>query len=129
MLYLARATLVRGGRLSYITCWYHVIEESEKQGDWKKVTLDWRWYFGVLKWNYLFSLFGSHKWGTQLLQVNGMKNAITQVTYYLNGTIVNLFFYCDIILYWKKVTCYERFSHTFNLEVKIVWKISACHCY
>ena len=42
-----------------------------------------------------------------------------QVTYFLNGPISNLLFYCQIILYWEKVTSYEKFSHNLTLEVQI----------
>ena len=50
-----------------------------------------------------------------------MKNAIMQVTYFLNGPLFNLLFYCHIILYWEKVTFYEKFSHILTLEVQVVW--------
>ena len=43
-----------------------------------------------------------------------------QVTYFLNGPMFNLLFYRQIILYWKKVTSYEKFSHKRRLEVQIV---------
>ena len=36
-----------------------------------------------------------------------------------------IFFYCHIILYWQKVTSYEKFSYNLTIEVQIVWKISA----
>ena len=48
--------------------------------------------------------------------VNGMKNAIMQVTYFLNGPMVDLLFYCHIILYWEQVTSYEKFSHNLTFE-------------
>ena len=47
-----------------------------------------------------------------------------QVTYFLNGSIFNLFF-CHIVLHWEKVTSYEKFSHNITPEVQIAWKISA----
>ena len=47
-----------------------------------------------------------------------------QVTYFLNGPMLNLLFFI-IVLYWEKVTSYEEFSHNLTLEVQIVWKISA----
>ena len=47
-----------------------------------------------------------------------------QVTYFLNGPIFNLLFFCHIVLYWEKVTSYEKFSHNLTLEVQILWKIS-----
>ena len=53
-----------------------------------------------------------------------MKNAINQVAYFLNGPMFSLLFYCHIILYWQKLTSYEKFSHNLTLEVQIVWKIS-----
>ena len=34
-------------------------------------------------------------------------------------------FYCHIILYWEKVTSYEKLSHNLTFEIQIVWKISA----
>ena len=46
-----------------------------------------------------------------------MKNAIMQMAYFLNGPIVILLFYRHIILYWEKVTSYEKSSHSFTLEV------------
>ena len=36
-------------------------------------------------------------------QFNGMKNAIMQVIYFLNGSVVNMLFYCHVITYWEKV--------------------------
>ena len=54
----------------------------------------------------------------------GVKNAIMQLAYFLNGPMFNLLFYCHIILYWEKVTSFEKFSQNLTLEVQIVWKIS-----
>ena len=34
---------------------------------------------------------------------DGMKNAIMQVTYFLNSPVFNLLFYCHIILDWEKL--------------------------
>ena len=56
-----------------------------------------------------------------MTKLNGVKNAIMQVTYFLNGPIFNLWFNYHIILYWEK--SYEKFSHNLTLEVQIVWKI------
>ena len=42
-------------------------------------------------------------------KVNRVKNAIMQVTYFLNGPVFNLLFYCHVILYWVKMTSYEKF--------------------
>ena len=49
-----------------------------------------------------------------------MKNAMMQVTYFLDGPMFNLLFYWHIILYWENVTSYEQFRHDLNLEVQIV---------
>ena len=38
-----------------------------------------------------------------LTLVNGMKNAIMQVTCFLNGSVVDILFYCQITTYWNKV--------------------------
>ena len=59
-----------------------------------------------------------------MTKLNGVKNAIMQVTYFLNGPMFNLLFYCHIILYWEKVTSFEKFSQNLTVEVQIVWKIS-----
>ena len=54
----------------------------------------------------------------------GVKNTITQSTYFLNGPTFNLLFYCNIISYWEKVTSYEKFSQNLTLEeVSKCWKI------
>ena len=52
-----------------------------------------------------------------------MKNAIMQVTYFLNGPVVNLLFYCQIILYLEKVTSYEKCNNSITFEVQISWNI------
>ena len=44
-------------------------------------------------------------------QMNGMKNVIIQVAYFMNLPILNLLFYCHIILFLEKLTFYEKFSH------------------
>ena len=54
-------------------------------------------------------------WGKTL---NGVKNALVQVTYFLNGFMFNLLFYCHITLYWEKVTSYEKFNHKSKLYGK-----------
>ena len=54
-------------------------------------------------------------------KVNGVKNAIMQVIYFLNGPMFNLLFHCHIILCWEKMTSYEKFSHNLTLEVQVVW--------
>ena len=48
-----------------------------------------------------------------------MKNAILQVTYFLNGPMISLPFYSHIISYWEKVTSYDKYSHSITLEVQI----------
>ena len=45
------------------------------------------------------------------------------MTYFLNGPMFSLLFYCGIILHCVKVTSYEKFSQNLTLEVKIVWEI------
>ena len=65
--------------------------------------------------------------------MNGMKNAIMKVTYFLNGSIFGLLFF--VILFYivreretqrerERVTFYEKCSQNLTLEVKFVWKIS-----
>ena len=60
-----------------------------------------------------------------MTELNGVKNAIIQVTYFLNGPMSHLLFCCHIILYCEKVASYEKFDHSLTLKVQIVWKISA----
>ena len=48
-----------------------------------------------------------------------------QMTYFWNGPMFNLLFYCHIVLYWENVTSYEKFSNRLTAEVQIVWNISA----
>ena len=57
-----------------------------------------------------------------MTKLNEVRNAIIQVTYFLNGPMSHVL-YCHIILYREKVTSDEEFSHTLTLEVQIVWKI------
>ena len=47
-----------------------------------------------------------------------MKNVIMQVAYSLNGPMINLLFYRHIILYWAKVTSYDKLSHSLTFEVQ-----------
>ena len=47
-----------------------------------------------------------------------------QEAHFLNGPLVNLLFYCHIILYWEKLTYYEKFSRNITLEDQTVGKIS-----
>ena len=51
-----------------------------------------------------------------------------QLTYFLNGPMFNLLFYCYIILFREKVNSYEKLDRNLTLEVHIVWKISALSC-
>ena len=60
--------------------------------------------------------------------VNGMKNVIMQVTYFLHSSMINLLFICHITLHQEKMISYEKFSHSLTLEVHIVCKISAFQC-
>ena len=41
--------------------------------------------------------------------VNGMKNVIMQVTYFLHGSMINLMFICHVTLYREKMTSYQKF--------------------
>ena len=52
-----------------------------------------------------------------------------KVAYFLNGPMINLLFYCHMILYWEIVTPYEQFSDSLTLEVQIIWKISVFQSY
>ena len=61
------------------------------------------------------------KWS--VTKLNDVKNAIMQETYFLNGPILNLLFYCHIILCWEKVTSYEKFSQILPLKSKLSRKI------
>ena len=53
------------------------------------------WYSAIRWSNHIYN------W-QNVTQVNGMKNAIMQVTYFLNNPMVNLLFYCHIILHWER---------------------------
>ena len=50
---------------------------------------------------------------TKLIEV---KTATMEVTYFLNSPMSNLLFYCFIILYWEKVTSYEKFRLTLTFQ-------------
>ena len=50
----------------------------------------------------------------------GWKNAIMKVTYFLKDPMFNLLFYYHIILYWEKVTSFEKFGQNLTLEVHTV---------
>ena len=57
------------------------------------------------------------KWNWQsVTQVNGMKNPIMKMTYFLNGPMVNLLLYCHIIIYWEKVTSHGK-SWSYNTKL------------
>ena len=60
-----------------------------------------------------------------MTQVNGMKNTIIQVTHILNCSMINLLFYCHIILYQEEIISYNKFSKILTLQVQIGWKIPA----
>ena len=64
---------------------------------------------------------------TKCAKLNGVKHAIMQVAYFLDGPMFNLLFFCHIVSYWEKVTVisYEKYSYNLTLEVQIVWKVSA----
>ena len=55
----------------------------------------------------------------------GAKDAIMQVTYFLNAPMFNLLFYCYIILCWQNVTSYMKFNSHLTLDVQIIWEILA----
>ena len=70
-------------------------------------------------------------------QMNEMKNVIIQVSYFMNVLILNLLFYCHIILFLEKLASYEKFSHlwssnclkNFNVSILLMevskwWKIA-----
>ena len=56
--------------------------------------------------------------------MNGMKNVIIQLTYSLNGPMINLLFYCHIVLYCAKVTSYDKFRQSFTLSAMLLMKVS-----
>ena len=60
-----------------------------------------------------------------MTKLNGVNNAIMQVTYFLNDPMFNLLLCCNIILCLEKVTSYEKFSKNLAPEAQIVGKISA----
>ena len=64
-----------------------------------------------------------------MTKLNGVKNIIMQVTYFLDGHRLNLLFYYHIILYWEKMSPYEKYSHNLTPEFQIVWKILAFWCH
>ena len=65
-----------------------------------------------------------------------MKSAIIQVTYLLNDPMVIFLLYCHIILYWEKVTSYEKYYlwrpnclEHFNVSMRLIdvskcWKVA-----
>ena len=53
-----------------------------------------------------------------MTKFDGTKNAIMQMTFFLNGPVFNLLFYCQIILYWEKVTSDEKFNLNSKLHGK-----------
>ena len=62
--------------------------------------------------------------------MNGMKNVIIQLTYSLNGPMINLLFYCHIVLYYchivlycAKVTSYDKFRQSFTLSAMLLMKV------
>ena len=54
-----------------------------------------------------------------MTKLNEVKNAIMQLTYFLNGPKLNLFFYCRIFFYWEKVTSYEKLATILPLKSKL----------
>ena len=57
-----------------------------------------------------------------MTQVNGMKNAIIHVTYFLSDSVVNTLFYCHIITSWEKVTPSQKFSQFLHFKSKLPGK-------
>ena len=49
-------------------------------------------------------------------------NSILQVTYYSNGPIANLLFYCHIFIYWEQVTSQENLATSLPLKCKLSLK-------
>ena len=45
-----------------------------------------------------------------MTKLNEVKIPIMQVAYFLNSPMFNLLFYCYIVLFWEKVTSYEKFN-------------------
>ena len=67
----------------------------------------------------------------------GLKDVIVQVTYFLNGSMVNSFFCCHITLYWEEETCFEKVTLEIQISEKFqhfnaidgiskCWKIIKC---
>ena len=61
-------------------------------------------------------------------KLNGVKNAIMQVTCFLNSPVFNLLFCCHIVLYLEKVTSYEKFNHKSKLNGKFQ-RFNAKNCW
>ena len=69
-----------------------------------------------------------------LRSFTGWKLPLWKMTYSLNGPVINLLFYCHIVLYWEKVTSYDKFSHRLILEdqigefhyLNLLMKVSKC---
>ena len=57
-----------------------------------------------------------------MTQMNGMKNEIMQVTYFLNVPMVNLVFYSHIKLNWEKVTSHENLAAILPLKSRLSGK-------
>ena len=51
-------------------------------------------------------------------KLNGVKNAIMQVIYIVNGPMFNLLFCCHIVWYWEKVASYKECNHKSKLYGK-----------
>ena len=49
-------------------------------------------------------------------------NSILQVTYYSNGPVANLLFYCHIFIYWEQVTSQENLATILPLKSKLSLK-------
>ena len=78
------------------------------------------WY-NVIRWSSHICKKSSFLSSYSFLVWQSWKNAIMQVIYFLNATTMFKFLsYCYIILYWEKVTSYEKFSHNVTLEVQIL---------
>ena len=95
--------------LIFYLLWYNVIRWSSHICNFLSVLCEWSLLNNTGK-------VVEENWES-VRKLNGVKNAIMQVTYFLIGLMFSLLFYCHNILYWEKVTSYEKFSY--NLTNKI----------
>ena len=55
--------------------------------------------------------------GQSVTKLHGVKSDIMQVTYFLN-CLMFILFCCHFVLFWEKVTSYEKFNHEAKLYGK-----------